>query len=120
MEGLLNCVLYPAILMAAGLLLLLFTLKKINWAYGYRTKRFARSQKTWDYANKRCSTLMMMFGAALLVLSFPVCILARNIWVYPGKAIVILAALSLLLIIIIKEYELSAKFDGKGEPIVKR
>ena len=56
-----------------------FTPKKINSIYGYRTKDSMRNQKSWDFAQKQSSKLMIdiscyqiIFGLVVMILNLSV------------------------------------------------
>lgn len=49
----------------AGLLLFKYPPKKINSLYGYRTNRSMKSQKIWDYAQKKSAKEMMKVGLTM-------------------------------------------------------
>jgi uncharacterized membrane protein len=47
-----------------GLILVFFSPKKINYLYGYRTKRSMKNQQTWDYAQPRAGRQLVHLGVA--------------------------------------------------------
>lgn len=65
-EGLL----FGAVIIIAGIILSLFPPKKINRIYGYRTVSSMRNKENWDIANKYSSSLMIIFGIVILLISF--------------------------------------------------
>lgn len=59
--------LIPLMMIGIGLLFKNNSPKKINWAFGYRTKRSMASQEAWDYANKRFAQIWLKWGMVLVV-----------------------------------------------------
>ncbi len=53
------------IFFAAGLFMLRFPPKKINFLYGYRTNASMRNQERWDFAQKYAAKEMMITGLVL-------------------------------------------------------
>ena len=43
--------------------------KKVNWTFGYRTKRSMKSQEAWDFAQRYFGELWQKMGRALLPLA---------------------------------------------------
>lgn len=58
-----GCILAASPLIA-GLILKIFPPKKINALYGYRTRRAASSQATWDYAQRLCAIVLLWYSLA--------------------------------------------------------
>src|SRR5690554_8057068 len=58
-----------AIFILAGLLMIIFTPKKINYFYGYRTARSMKNQKNWDFSQLYSSKMLILFGVGYIVLS---------------------------------------------------
>lgn len=54
--------------LAAGILYRFFPPKKINSLYGYRTLRSMKNQKTWNFAQRSSSSLVILAGCIALVL----------------------------------------------------
>ncbi len=50
------------VLLAASLMMKIWTPKKINHVYGYRTPRSMKSQRNWEIANTYGADLMMWAG----------------------------------------------------------
>ena len=53
----------------AGLILIFYPHKKINYLYGYRTKRSMKNQKTWDCAQPVAGKHLIYFAMAYLCTS---------------------------------------------------
>jgi len=53
----------------AGLILIKFPPKKINWLYGYRTPRSMKNQESWDFAQSYSAKEMVKLGGLLLLSS---------------------------------------------------
>lgn len=58
-----------AIFFLAGLVLLKFPPKEINFLYGYRTAQSMANQEKWDFAQKYAAKQMMIGGLFLLLLA---------------------------------------------------
>tara|TARA_B110000008_G_scaffold123263_1_gene125815 strand:+ start:1175 stop:1468 length:294 start_codon:yes stop_codon:yes gene_type:complete len=65
--------------MLLGFIMLRFPPKEINSIYGYRTKASMRNQKSWNFAQKQSSKLMIdiscyqiIFGLASMVLNLSI------------------------------------------------
>ncbi|MGB6035824.1 MAG: SdpI family protein [Cryomorphaceae bacterium] len=94
----------------AGLILVFSPPKKINYLYGYRTKRSMKSQETWDYAQPIAGRQLVYFAMAYLCTSL-IHVIAPDISDGLGAAI----SLSFLVIGVIVLYrkterELQTKF----------
>ncbi|WP_010136957.1 SdpI family protein [Ochrovirga pacifica] len=63
----------------AGWILYKFPPKKINYLYGYRTKRSMRDQKNWDFAQK-FSAIKMVLSGILIVLIGVISCLYETLW----------------------------------------
>jgi hypothetical protein len=57
------------IFVIAALVQLKFPPKKINWLYGYRTRRSMQSEAAWNFAQRYGSIELLKLGAALMALS---------------------------------------------------
>jgi uncharacterized membrane protein len=64
-----------AIFVIAALVQLKFPPKKINWSYGYRTRRSTQSEAAWVFAQRYGSIELLKLGAALMAMSPLGCIL---------------------------------------------
>lgn len=116
MEGILFWV-----ILGQGVLLILFGVayatyppKKINYFYGYRTKRTMSNQTIWDYANKigaRMITQVGFLSTAIGVIIY---------WLYPNETAVIAQAgvivVGLILGLVLCEKDLNTHFDKHGNP----
>lgn len=69
-EDLLSICITPILLVAGGYYWQLKPPKKINWLYGYRTRRSMANQQIWDFANKIGAKMLIMVGIVVLALSF--------------------------------------------------
>lgn len=58
------------IFVLAGIIMLLFPPKNINFLYGYRTNRSMKTQENWDFSQIYSAKLLVGFGLFLLVLFF--------------------------------------------------
>ncbi len=53
----------------AGFVMTKYPPKKINQLYGYRTKAAMKSQQSWDFAQKRSSHDLKLFGFGMMIFS---------------------------------------------------
>lgn len=60
-------VILGAIFLLAGTLMLIFSPKKINYLYGYRTKKSMKNTENWNFAQKLSSKLFLICGIILLL-----------------------------------------------------
>lgn len=70
-EDLISICITPIMLVAFGYYWQLRPPKKINWFYGYRTRRSMANQQIWDFSNKIGAQMFKMVGLVSLVLSVP-------------------------------------------------
>ena len=61
--------LIPTLLIAFGRSLWKQCPKKINWAYGYRTKRSMKNMDTWKFAHDYCGKIWWKSGWVMLIVS---------------------------------------------------
>ena len=57
-----NAVLIGPIFIIAGIILLKFPPKKINYLYGYRTKNSMKSEANWNFSQKYSARIMVILG----------------------------------------------------------
>ena len=109
------------VIVGQGLLLVLFGViystyppKKINYIYGYRTKRTMANQKVWDYANKIGARMMIQVGFLATAIG------AIVYWIYPNETAVFAQAavivIGLILGLVLCEMDLNKHFDKRGNP----
>jgi len=60
----------PFLLIIPGLSFLIFPPKKINYIYGYKTKRSMRNMETWKEAHLYSGKLLSVFGILFLILTY--------------------------------------------------
>ncbi len=113
-EDLISICITPIMLVAFGYYWQLRPPKKINWFYGYRTRRSMANQQIWDFANKIGAQMFKMVGLVSLVLSVPCYfLLPESIGIVASFIIVIIG-------IGVGMYRCETKitryFDKKGNP----
>ncbi len=107
----------PVALIVLGLIYRYRPPKEINKVSGYRTSKSMKSQKTWDYAQKRVADMFPRLGLALFI------VISLNKLFLPFKKEYLslfnlgLVLLALIVLIFIVERELQDKFDTRGNPI---
>lgn len=90
-----------------------FPPKKINYLYGYRTKRSMKNQETWDEANRYSPNLMILVSIITTLL--------QGIFYFtlgPKYAIGIATAVMVVLVLItipMTENHLKKNFDNEGK-----
>ena len=87
--------------------------KKINWLYGYRTKRSMANEKVWRAANDY--SLSTMFIWQLYCLGLPL----FGYFLYPKHNLlvsIIIHTIVIVAIIPVTEVYLNKYFDKKGNP----
>lgn len=87
------------ILTIAGVIMRIYSPKKINWLYGYRTKRSMASQEAWDLAQNYSARLLIVGGLALTIIGSISTILSQ-ISVGLGLGISLVALLVTALVIV--------------------
>jgi len=94
-----------ALYMGIALILYLFPPKKINGFYGYRTKRSKTNKKMWAFAQKRSSSLILIFAFFTFAFSCVFHEEQHELWV------VAIMISTLLLAIVLTEMALKKKLD---------
>lgn len=107
----------PVTLIVLGIIYKFKPPKEINRISGYRTTKSMRSQKTWDYAQKRLADTFPPLGLVLfLAITLDKIILPFK-QEYLSLFNVGLVLLALIVLIIVIERELQEKFDAEGIPV---
>lgn len=90
----------PLIMIGVGALWKKHPPKKINWAYGYRTKMSMKNEETWKFAHSYHANIWFWGGIFLLVVSLIIMMLLResylkvSIWIiYTQLAILLLSGI---------------------------
>lgn len=97
------------IFLIAGYIQGKFPPKKINYFYGYRTKRSMASQESWDFAQGFAARAMQKFGLLLMVLSLVGAMVPIPLS-FAIPASVILIVLACLMLFMQTEKALKARF----------
>ena len=109
------------IILGQGLLLIVlgaiyatYPPKKINYIYGYRTRRSMANQQVWDYSNKIGARMIIQVGLLTTAIGLIV------LWLYPGSTAIIIQAgvmvAGLIFGMYICEKDLDKHFDKQGNP----
>ena len=102
------------LLVILGVIYATYPPKKINYIYGYRTKRTMANQKVWDYANKIGARMITQVGFLTTAIGLIV------YWLYPGEtAILVQAGVmvgGLIFGMVLCENDLNKHFDKQGNP----
>ena len=92
--------------------------EKINWLYGYRTRRSMMNMDTWSYAHRYIGKLWQVMGFVILLVTVIVMLLVmRKDKDMIGLAGGVLTALQLIPLIgslFVTESELKKTFDESG------
>ncbi len=59
-----------AVFSFAGWMLVKFPPRKINFWYGYRTKRSMKNKESWDFAQKYSGDLSLRYGVTMVLIAF--------------------------------------------------
>ena len=111
--------LIPIIMIIFGAILKFIPPSKINSFYGYRTTRSMKSQRAWDYAQRRIGTLWLYIGVILYVvfiISMLVLPVTKENMSLINVGIGIFALISGIPLV---EKELKDKFDENGSNLKK-
>ena len=105
-----------AVILLAGIVLLIFPPKKMNHIYGYRTKKSMHSEENWEFAQTYSAKLMIGLGAAFVLLSF------ASIWFDLSDTFSAILALLIviggtILMFVKTERELSKKMRKKNDEV---
>ncbi|MEQ6121436.1 SdpI family protein [Reichenbachiella sp. MALMAid0571] len=101
------------LLLLLSIVFKLFPPKKINYLYGYRTKRSMKNQETWDEANRYSFNLMIPIGIITTLLQgiFYFTLGSKNAVAIASAVMVVL----LLITIPMTENHLKKNFDNEGK-----
>lgn len=70
--------LLPVILLLFGIYFKKSGPEKINWAFGYRTRRSMMNQETWRFAHEYCGKLWVRLGLILTPISVIILLFVRG------------------------------------------
>ena len=87
------------VFLIGGLILKKKPPRKINYLYGYRTKRSMANQKAWDFAQRYSGVEMMRIGIIQLIFSMSGLLLEMSILVETIVGISLMTTLVILLIV---------------------
>ncbi|GAM10160.1 hypothetical protein OR1_02448 [Geobacter sp. OR-1] len=104
----------PVIITVLGVLYRFRPPKEINRFFGYRTSNSMKSQKTWNYAQKRIGDTFPPLGLALSLIIALVKLFIPFQKEYLSLFNVGLVLLAIIALIIMIERELQKKFDANG------
>lgn len=94
-------ILNALIFFGIAILFTFFRPKKVNAIFGYRTPRSKKNLRTWNYAQKLSSSLLLVFTGSILLLTLVLEYL--NIMF---NVVIVLILPSFILTILIVEYKL--------------
>ncbi len=110
----------PAIMIIFGRIFMKKAPEKINWVFGYRTRRSMMNKDTWAFAHKYIGRLWWICGLVLLPLSvIPMLLLLgkdKDMVGGVGAAITIVQMIPLVGTIFPTERALKKNFDDNGWP----
>lgn len=111
-------ILIPLIMIIFGYVFAHKAPEKINWLYGYRTRRSMMNMDTWSYAHRYIGKLWQVMGFVILLVTVIVMLLVmRKDKDMIGQAGGVLTALQLIPLIgslFVTESELKKTFDELG------
>ncbi len=92
--------------------------KKINWFFGYRTQSSMKSNKAWEFTQKRSSKLLFFSGLTVLPISIIPMLFAlnktENFINNIGCIVVLFQLFPFIFIIISTQLALKKNFDSDG------
>ncbi|WP_045801856.1 SdpI family protein [Flagellimonas lutaonensis] len=106
-------IVFGFLILVCGIIWQKFPPKKINYLYGYRTRRSMANQQIWKYANRIGANMFVWLGIVLTVFG----ILIYVLW--PKSAVIISLFVMLLGMgvgIYWCETQLNRDFDKNGNP----
>ncbi len=110
----------PAIMIIFGRIFMKKAPEKINWVFGYRTRRSMMNKDTWAFAHKYIGRLWWICGLVLLPLSvIPMLLLLgkdKDMVGSVGAAITMVQMIPLVGTIFPTERALKKNFDDNGWP----
>lgn len=110
----------PAIMIIFGRIFMKKAPEKINWVFGYRTRRSMMNKDTWTFAHKYIGRLWWICGLVLLPLSvLPMLLLLgkdKDMVGGVGAAITMVQMIPLVGTIFPTERALKKNFDENGWP----
>ena len=110
--------LLPVILLLFGIYFKKSGPKKINLAFGYRTRRSMMNQETWRFAHEYCGKLWVRLGLILAPLSILILLIVlgrdENLVGNIGGTICYVQVALLIGTIFFVERALRKNFDGEG------
>ncbi len=110
--------LIPLIMIIFGLVFSYKAPKKINWLYGYRTRRSTMNMDTWLYAHRYIGKLWLIIGLAMLVITTVVMLMVgrndQDMISLVGGVITALQMIPLIGSLFMTESELKKTFDESG------
>lgn len=88
--------------------------KKINWWYGYRTKRTMANQEVWDYANKIGAKFIFNHGIFILIFgNLAAIVFSKEYFII---ALLVIVLLGIAIGYYWCERQLNSYYDRKGNP----
>lgn len=113
--GLLIGILLPAVLvLLSGYIWQRFPPKKINYLYGYRTRRSMLNQQTWDFANRIGPVMLIRTGSYLLLIG------VLSYWLAEAMTAIFISVIAMIIGliggVIACEQKLARYFDEEGNP----
>lgn len=115
MEGFIIKVLFlipiPSLMILFGWIWRKYPPKKINWIYGYRTKRSMKDENSWVFAQNYLSKVWLSLGLVLFFVSILISLILKikkldiPNWIYYGELFILLFSL------VIVELKLREEFD---------
>lgn len=88
--------------------------KRINWWYGYRTKRTMANQEVWNYANKLGGKLVFNLGTFISVFGNLAAVVFSEVHFIIALLVIVLLGISAGFYW--GETQLNTHFDKKGNP----
>ena len=107
-------ILIPVIMIFFGILFRYKAPEKINWLYGYRTRRSMLNKDTWSYAHRYIGKLWLSMGACMLVITMIAVLLELRNSSDLSVLITVLQMIPLIGSLFVTESALKKTFDESG------
>lgn len=102
----------PVMMIVLGLIMKNHPPKKINWLYGYRTRRSMRNIETWQFAHFYLGDIWVRVGLVLLLISLLGSVVQSEILL---PYIIVSQIVCVLIPLVFTEVALKRKFDNQED-----
>lgn len=115
---LIMCLLIPTIMVAFGRRFRKAAPNKINWVFGFRTKRSMMNRETWEFAHHHIGNLWFRWGSIVRPISVVAMLplIGKNVDVVgiAGMIIIFAQIVPMIICVVLTEKALKEHFDDYG------